>query len=79
MNVHLAYGHDGLTVELPDGRLLVREWYAGSSYLASEDPRLHVGLGTIERVPRVIIHWPDGKETELQDVEHGLHTIPDQR
>ncbi|MGB0385231.1 MAG: ScyD/ScyE family protein [Ardenticatenaceae bacterium] len=64
-----------VTLELPDGRHLVRESYAGSSYLASEDPRLHFGLGTIERVPRVIVHWPDGQTTEWQEMAHGLHTI----
>ena len=35
-----------VTVELPDGRRLVGEVHAGSSYLSSEDPRLHFGLGS---------------------------------
>ena len=34
-----------VTVELPDGQRLVREVQAGSSYLSSEDPRVHFGLG----------------------------------
>ena len=34
-----------VTAVLPDGRKLVREVHAGSSYLSSEDPRVHFGLG----------------------------------
>ena len=35
---------------LPGGRKLVRELHAGSSYLSSEDPRAHFGLGDATRV-----------------------------
>jgi cytochrome c peroxidase len=44
----LEIGFDGfypgtmVTVTLPDGTQLIREWYAGSSYHSSEDPRLHL-------------------------------------
>ena len=34
-----------VTAVLPDGRRLVQELHAGSSYLSSEDPRAHFGLG----------------------------------
>ncbi len=34
-----------VTATLPDGTVLVREARAGGSYLASEDPRIHFGLG----------------------------------
>ncbi len=34
-----------VTARLGDGRKLVREVQAGSSYLSSEDPRVHFGLG----------------------------------
>ncbi len=40
-----------MTATLADGRKLVREVQAGSSYLSSEDPRVHFGLGkTAKRV-----------------------------
>ncbi len=39
-----------VTVTLPDGTELVREARAGGSYLASEDPRLHFGLGDAAEV-----------------------------
>ena len=47
LEVALAGFHPGarVTAVLPDGRRLVREVQAGSSYLSSEDPRVHFGLG----------------------------------
>ena len=56
------------TVTLPDGRTLVRELHVGSSYLASEDPRLHFGLGEFERVEQVVVRWADGEEVLMEDI-----------
>ncbi len=39
-----------VTAVLPGGRRLVRELHAGGSYLSSEDPRVHFGLGAATRV-----------------------------
>jgi hypothetical protein len=58
-----------VTVTLPDGRKLRRELAAGGSYLSSEDPRLHFGLGGASAVREVRVRWPAGEETVLQDVE----------
>ena len=58
-----------VTATLPDGRKLRRELVAGSSYLSSEDPRLHFGLGEASIVREVRIRWPAGEETVLRDVE----------
>ena len=52
-----------------DGRKLRRELQAGSSYLSSEDPRLHFGLGNAGSVPEVRVRWPGGEETVLENVE----------
>jgi len=57
-----------LRATLPDGRTLVRELYAGSSYLASEDPRLHLGLGAARSLPILEVRWPDGRTLCLRDV-----------
>jgi hypothetical protein len=66
-----------VTVVLPDGRRLVREARAGSSYLSSEDPRLHFGLGDATRATEVIVRPPSGKVTRLRDVAaNRLVTIP---
>ncbi|HQZ72297.1 MAG TPA: CRTAC1 family protein [Anaerolineae bacterium] len=56
-----AYGAR-LTVDL-GGRTLTREVQAAYSYLASNDPRVHLGLGAQARIPAVTVRWPTG-ETE---------------
>jgi hypothetical protein len=58
-----------VTAKLPDGRRLRRELLAGSSYLSSEDPRLHFGLGSAASVPELRIRWPGGEETVREGVE----------
>ena len=49
-----------VTAVLPDGRRLVREVHAGSSYLSSEDPRVHFGLGRARTVRELVVRYPDG-------------------
>jgi hypothetical protein len=41
---------------------------AGSSYLSSEDPRLHFGLGQATKLSELIVRFPGGSETRLRDV-----------
>ena len=57
-----------VTVTLPGGRKLVRELHAGSSYLSSEDPRAHFGLGAATRVKEVVVRFPDGHTVRRTDV-----------
>jgi hypothetical protein len=46
----------------------VREVQAGSSYLSSEDPRLHFGLGPTATVAKVTVRYPDGSVKRLASV-----------
>jgi hypothetical protein len=71
LEVQLEGFHPGaeVTAVLPDGRKLRREVHAGSSYLSSEDPRAHFGLGDAGEVRELVVRWPDGQETRLTDVE----------
>src|SRR6266851_3525060 len=57
-----------VTAVLPDGRRLVREVQAGSSYLSSEDPRVHFGLGAATRVSQLIVRYADGHTIERNNV-----------
>src|SRR3954451_20689891 len=57
-----------VTAVLPDGRRLVREVQAGSSYLSSEDPRVHFGLGAATSVSQLIVRYPDGRIVERNNV-----------
>jgi hypothetical protein len=70
LEVQLNGFHPGaeITAVLPDGRKLRREVQAGSSYLSSEDPRAHFGLGGAAEVQELVVRWPDGEETRLTDV-----------
>jgi hypothetical protein len=45
-----------------------RELQAGSSYLSSEDPRAHFGLGARTSVPRLVVRYPWGAQTVLRNV-----------
>jgi hypothetical protein len=53
---------------LPDGSRQVRQIEAGSSYLSSEDPRAHFGLGKATKLKELIVRWPDGEVTRRANV-----------
>src|SRR5437870_113054 len=57
-----------VTAVLADGRRLVREVQAGSSYLSSPDPRVHCGLGAATSVSQLIVRYPDGRTVYRNDV-----------
>ena len=47
----------------------MQELHAGSSYLSSEDPRVHFGLGKRRSVRQLIVRYPGDNETWLNDVK----------
>jgi hypothetical protein len=57
-----------VTVELADGTVQRRELHVGSSYLSSEDPRVHFGLDGFDTVARVTVMWPGGAVSTYDDV-----------
>jgi hypothetical protein len=57
-----------VTVVGRDGKRQVREVQAGSSYLSSEDPRIHFGLGSARSVRELVVRYPDGAVRRLRDV-----------
>ncbi len=57
-----------VTAVLPDGRRLVREVQAGGSYLSSEDPRAHFGLGAATKLRALVVRYPSGREIRLVNV-----------
>ncbi len=70
LEVRLARFSPGaqVTAVLPDGHQLVREVQAGSSYLSSQDPRVHFGLGAAASVAELVVRYPGGREVHLTDV-----------
>ena len=66
-----------VTATLSDGRSFVQEVHAGSSYLSSEDPRIHFGLGRATRVAVVMVRYADGTTTRLRNVRADrIVTVP---
>jgi Na+-translocating ferredoxin:NAD+ oxidoreductase RnfD subunit len=57
-----------VTLTLADGRRISQAIRAGSSYLSSEDQRLHFGLGNESRVASLAVHYPSGGTSTLFDV-----------
>jgi hypothetical protein len=55
-----AYG--AVVTATAGGRRWQRLIQPGYSYLCSNDPRAHFGLGPAERVDAIQVTWPDGKE-----------------
>jgi enediyne biosynthesis protein E4 len=50
------------------GRTLCDEVRAGSSFLSTEDPRVHLGLGAAESVDRLEVFWPGGAHRSWESV-----------
>ncbi len=56
----------GSTVYLTAGGIRQREdVLSGGSYLSSNDMRVHFGLGEVNKVDQVVIHWPSGAVEKL--------------
>ena len=59
-----------------DGRTQARLAHPASSYLASNDPRVHFGLGSSERAGDVRVRWPGGREESFGDFSaRALHVL----
>ncbi len=64
------HGRDayGATLRLlARGRQVTCDVRAAYSYLASNDPRVHVGLGGTSRVESVVVQWVDGSSETFGD------------
>jgi hypothetical protein len=63
---------NGTRIKLTAGGVTqVTQKKGGSGYLSQNDPRLHFGLGTAEKVDEIRISWPSGKEQVLKDIDAG--------
>ena len=63
---------DGIGARLKlsvDGKILVRDVKAGSSYLAQNDLRVHFGLKDRQRADRLEIRWPSGAVDLIENVQ----------
>ncbi len=53
---------------LPNGATIYRELLAGSSYLAADEQRIHLGLGGYTNIESLEIRWLDGSVVERFDI-----------
>ena len=59
----------GAKVAVTTGKIVqTSEVRAGGSYLSSNDPRLHFGLGADARMSQIEIRWPMGEKEVLKDL-----------
>jgi hypothetical protein len=59
----------GAKVTVKAGKLVqTGEVRAGGSYISSNDPRLHFGLGGQDKIDQVEIRWPNGDKEILKNV-----------
>jgi hypothetical protein len=56
-----------VTIETQGGRQM-QEVYGGSSYQATNDLRLHFGLGTEPKIKAVMVRWTNGKVQTFENV-----------
>ena len=65
------HGRDALGAQLTmtvGSRVIRRDVRAAYSYLASNDPRVHVGLGSETVLRNVTVRWPDGAREQFGDM-----------
>ena len=48
---------------------LLREIKSGASYLSQNPHRLLIGLGTADRVDKVVVHWQNGVQDVIENVQ----------
>jgi hypothetical protein len=51
------------------GRQWIRCVQPGTSYQSSNDPRVHFGIGSVDRMERIEVTWPDGTQSEFSVTE----------
>ena len=72
------HGRDALGAEVTmtvGSQAIKRDVRAAYSYLASNDPRVHVGLGKETGARDVSVRWPDGKRERFGDVAADTITV----
>ena len=60
----------GTKISLPfEDKTIYHEHYPARGYLSSMGYKIVLGLGAVQKIPKMIIEWPDGKVSILKDLE----------
>lgn len=60
-----------ITVTLPDGRRLWREFHCGEGYAAQNSRVIHFGIGKVDRCGPLEVRWPSGRRSRVEEVTAG--------
>ena len=64
-----------ITLELSDGRKLMRYNVTGHSVWAQHDNSVHFGLGAEATAKKVTVRWPNGETSEILAPEPGMYHV----
>ncbi len=67
----ITHGRDALGAQVTlrtDSGALTRYVLSGTSYLSSSEPSVHFGLGTIDTIQAIEVHWQDGSRERFPGV-----------
>jgi hypothetical protein len=53
----------------------VKHQMGGGSYASTHSHTLHMGLGEIQKINKLTVHWPAGQEQSFQDIASNQHLI----
>lgn len=57
-----------ITVTASGGKRWTRDRQSGGGYISDHDPRVHFGLGDVERLEKIEVRWPNGRTDVVKDV-----------
>jgi len=57
------------------GHSRVRVHQPSAGYLSGNDPRIHLGVGSAERIERVTVQWPSGRTQAWLDLEPNRYWV----
>ena len=53
------------------GRRWMAQCQPAQGFLASQDPRVHIGLGGLPALEEILVHWPDGRREAFRGLALG--------
>lgn len=69
LSIELSQAFGAKVTAFVGNQKFFQEYQPVKGYMSSVDPRLHFGLGKIEKLDSLHILWPDGKIRVLKDVQ----------
>jgi len=61
-------GYGAVVTVRAGGRSWVREVRTTQGLYSADDPRLHFGLGPVDSIDEVVVRWPSGRTSRVEDV-----------